>query len=348
MKISIGTSIKEGPWGGGNLFAINLRNFLTSEGHKVITTLDDEDIDIILITEPRKTSESSAFTHMDVKNYLNLVNPQALVMHRINECDERKNTNFVNKYLIEANKIADYTVFVSTWLKNLYTKQGISQKNNHVILAGANKEIFHSKGRSVWEYGDKLKIVTHHWGANWNKGFETYSQIDTLLEHDYWKNKIEFTYIGNLPKNFTFKNAKHVAPLSGQNLAREIKKNHLYITGSLNEPSGNHHIEGSQCGLPVMFIDSGGVKEYCQNFGIEFTNHNLEEKIEHILKNYKKFSVNMNNYPYNSNLMGKDFLNLFLEMNDMKKQLLIERTITSTGYFEKNLFRFKRVLKTKN
>ena len=28
MKISIGTNIKEGPWGGGNLFAKNLKNFL--------------------------------------------------------------------------------------------------------------------------------------------------------------------------------------------------------------------------------------------------------------------------------------------------------------------------------
>ena len=34
-------------------------------------------------------------------------------MHRINECDERKGTNFVNKYLIEANKIADYTVLLA-------------------------------------------------------------------------------------------------------------------------------------------------------------------------------------------------------------------------------------------
>ena len=64
MKISIGTNIKDGPWGGGNLFAINLRNFLLSKGHTVVTNLDDNDIDIILITEPRKTSESSAFTHI--------------------------------------------------------------------------------------------------------------------------------------------------------------------------------------------------------------------------------------------------------------------------------------------
>ena len=29
MKISIGSKIVEGPWGGGNLFAINLTNFLS-------------------------------------------------------------------------------------------------------------------------------------------------------------------------------------------------------------------------------------------------------------------------------------------------------------------------------
>ena len=64
MKISIGTNIKEGPWGGGNLFAINLRNYLIKQGHNVVHNLKDDDIDIILITEPRKTSESSAFTHI--------------------------------------------------------------------------------------------------------------------------------------------------------------------------------------------------------------------------------------------------------------------------------------------
>ena len=68
MKISIGTNIKEGPWGGGNLFAKNLKNFLVKSGHDVYDNLLENDLDIILITEPRKTSESSAFTHIDVKN----------------------------------------------------------------------------------------------------------------------------------------------------------------------------------------------------------------------------------------------------------------------------------------
>ena len=119
MKVSIGTKIKDGPWGGGNLFAKNLKNYLLSNGHEVTFDLDDDELDIILITEPRKTSESSAYSHEDVRKYLRYVNPSSLVVHRINECDERKNTNHVNKYLKHANKIADGTVFVSSWIKNL-------------------------------------------------------------------------------------------------------------------------------------------------------------------------------------------------------------------------------------
>ena len=44
MKISIGTNVKDGPWGGGNLFAINLTNYLHSEGHEVVSDLKDDDI----------------------------------------------------------------------------------------------------------------------------------------------------------------------------------------------------------------------------------------------------------------------------------------------------------------
>ena len=54
MKISIGTNIKDGPWGGGNLFAINLTNYLRENGHEVIYDLNESNIDIILMTEPEK------------------------------------------------------------------------------------------------------------------------------------------------------------------------------------------------------------------------------------------------------------------------------------------------------
>ena len=340
MKISIGTNIKDGPWGGGNLFAINLTKFLKSNGHDVCDNLKDDDIDIILITEPRITSESSAFTDIDVLSYLKFKNKNALVVHRINECDERKNTNYVNSTLIKANKTADGTVFVSNWLKNLFVKQGIKNQNLNVILGGADSEIFNSKLKEKYIEGEKFKIVTHHWGNNWNKGFDVYSKLDTLLENPAWRSKIDFTYVGNLPKDFQFRNAKHVTPLSGLGLANELKKHDIYVTASLNEPSGNHHIEAAQCGLPLLYIDSGGIPEYCHNYGLMFLDSNFEEKLLDMITNYEKYKNNMLQYPFNANKMCSDYLNLFNNMYEKKEQILSDRELpsfSSTKFLESKI-----------
>lgn len=327
MKISIGTNIKEGPWGGGNLFAINLKQHLESNGHVVINNLKDQDIDLILITEPRKTSESSAFTHIDVLKYLSFVKEDALVVHRINECDERKGTNYVNKYLLNANKISDSTVFVSKWIKDLYFNQGLNHENRHVILSGANQEIFNRKNFKMWDKNSKIKIVTHHWGANWNKGFDTYKKLDSMLNDKKWKDVFEFTYIGNLPKNFKFINSTHLSPLSGLSLANEIKQHNIYITGSINEPSGNHHIEAAQCGLPLMYIDSGGIPEYCEGFGLEFNLENIGEILLNMIKNYQSKFEKMKNYSRNSLSMSLEYEELFLELFKNKKETVASRDI---------------------
>ena len=345
MKISIGTKIKEGPWGGGNLFAKNLISHLESNNHTVVNSLEDDDIDLILITEPRKTSESSAFTHVEVSKYVQAVKNDCLVVHRINECDERKNTNFVNQYLIEANQIADYTVFVSKWLKNLFISQGMKDKNKLVILSGANNEIFNVENHIRWDGKTTLKIVTHHWGAHWNKGFETYKALDKLLGEDKYKNKLEFTYIGNLPKKFKFQNSKVVKPLSGHALADELKKNHVYLTGSVNEPSGNHHIEGAQCGLPLLFLDSGGTTEYSQDYGVKFNEFSFESAVDYILKNYEEYKLKIQDYPFDAKKMSFEYEKLFLEMLSSKEDILFERSKTKNiGFFDLYIYKLSRKL----
>jgi glycosyltransferase involved in cell wall biosynthesis len=345
MKVSIGTNIKEGPWGGGNLFAINLKNYLEKNGHTVIHDLKDNDIDLILITEPRKTSESSAFTHVEVLKYLSYVKEDAMVVHRFNECDERKNTNYVNKYLINANKIADHTVFVSEWLRSLYKMQGFGRIDSDVIYAGANKEIFNTSNFKPWDKANPIKIVTHHWGANWNKGFEYYLLLDSFMDDEKWKKVIEFTYIGNIPKKVNFKNTKVLQPLSGLNLAKEIKKNDMYLTGSINEPSGNHHIEAAQCGLPLLYINSGGIPEYCDGFGTMFNDKkDFEDKLSEAIKSYETISQNIQDYPYSAEIMSEDFLNLFNKMVENKKDYLDKRIITlNNSFISRKLYSFKRI-----
>ena len=45
------------------------------------------------------------------------------------------------------------------------------------------------------------------------KGWIDYKEVDEILNDLKWRNKLEFTFIGNLSKNQKFKNTKVIPPL---------------------------------------------------------------------------------------------------------------------------------------
>src|SRR4030042_6059078 len=250
MKISIGSNIIKGPWGGGNRFAISLSEYLRNKGWDVTTDLSDDDIDIILMTEPRITSETGAYNQRQISRYL-IRRPGTVVVHRINECDERKGTKGVNKYLMRANKVADYTIFISDFLKNLFINQGFSKsKNSSAVRNGADINLFNRKGREKWNRKSPFKIVTHHWGYSRNKGFDIYEKLGKI--NSVGNLEIEFSYIGRIPDNVKLEGVKIIPPISGKELAGELKSNHIIFHGSIKEPDGMHHIEGAIWGLPLL------------------------------------------------------------------------------------------------
>ena len=324
MKVSIGTKIFEGAYGGGNEFLKNLINFLKQNNIQVVNNLKDKDIDIILLTNPFVRSESSTFSNYEIDYYLNFINPSALVFQRINECDERKNTNFVNKTIIKRNKFVDINIFVSDWLKAIFQNSGLN-KNSVVIKGGPTKEIFNNKNKTLWNNNNPIKIVTHHWSNNFMKGFDEYLFLDNYIISNNLQSKFEFTYIGNLPKKNIFKVANVVKPLYGIELANELKKHDIYITGSKNEPSGNHHMEGALCGLPILYVNSGALPEYCKEFGIEFSKENLFEKIELMKKDYDLYIKNLHGYPYTFQNAANEYMKLFNESLMNKNEIIKKR-----------------------
>ena len=341
LKISINVEYKEGPWGGGNLFIANLKNYLESQGNEVIFNLFASDIDIILIIDPRMLSENVSYSVKEIKFYKSHINKNCKVVHRINECDERKNTTGLNDFYIKNNLVADYTIFVSNWLKNVYLKSGYSSTNYDVIMSGANNEVFNNSDRAIWNQKDPLRIITHHWGNDLNKGFDVYCYLDRKIQEKY-KDEIIFTYIGNLNNDIHFNSTIVHEPKFGEELASLIKENHVYLTASINEPSGNHHIEGAQCGLPILYRNSGGMPEFTKGYGIGFKGmDDFFESLDLLKIEYLNLFNKMENYPYNSSSMCKDYLNLFKSLNTLPQNTEKFNNKTKLEYF---LYLFNKFL----
>jgi hypothetical protein len=324
MKIAIGYYLQDGPWGGGNQFALSLANSLSLRGDSVRFDLHEPDIDIILMTDPRARSPNVSFSASKIFRYL-LKHPNAIVVHRINECDERKSTKNMNLRLRWANYVADHTVFIATWLTKLNVWR--NESPHSIILNGADGETFVGDRNISWDGASPLKLVTHHWGGNYLKGFDVYAKIDELLTTEEWRDKLEFTFIGNVPPNFSFRNATHIKPLQGKDLALELAKHHIYVTASINEPAGMHHIEGAMSGLPILYRNSGALPEYCSPFGIQYEDADFVPALQRAMHEYASLKEKMPSYPHTAQVMCTKYLSLFDDLVSNKQTIIANRKL---------------------
>lgn len=306
MKISVNIKEIDGPWGGGNNFYKSLKFYGNKKGYKIINHLFDNDIDLILILCNLKSSTSASYMVKSGVNYSKINNIP--LIQRVNECDLRKNTFGVDKEIISISEKVNGCIFVSEWLKSDVFRE-IKNENKISIRNGANTEIFK---KSIKKKNKIIKIITHHFSNNLMKGYRYYSELDKIIGKTDLKEKVEFTLIGNIPKEITFKNSKIISLLPIEKIAKELKNYDLYITASEYEPGANHVVEALASGLPVIYLNSGSMKEYVGEFGLEFTKSNIEKKIREAISSLDYLSAKVNNeYNYSAEVMCNQYFDFF-------------------------------------
>ncbi|MBF0128256.1 MAG: hypothetical protein HQM02_13725 [Magnetococcales bacterium] len=312
MKVSIGMRLQPGAWGGGNRFGKALADFLEARGHQVVFDLTARDIDIILLAEPDRKLKISAFDHGDILRYLLFRNPSALVLHRINNTSEARDDpeKRFNRFRILANRVADHTVFVSQWVRERYREAGFGDRPCSIILNGGDHRLWHpSPVREA--RGARMKLVTHHWSTHPKKGMALYQRLDALLSTSPWSEQLEFTYVGPLPEGVRFQNSRHVPPLAGDRLAEELRGHDIYITAASCEAGPNHVLEGALCGLPLLYVNSGSMAEYCAGFGLEFTPDTLAPTLARMLADHERWTGQMASFPLTADHMCQGYLERF-------------------------------------
>lgn len=310
MKVAINAKALDGPWGGGNRFVQALTDALQRRGDAVTNRLD-ADADLVLMVDPRWRNPQVTFGAGAIARHL-LRHPHSVAVHRINECDERKGEPFINAKLAKANYVADHTVFVGRWLADLPVWRQHLRPDWSVIRNGADAATFNADGFLPWNGAGRLRLVTHHWGYHPMKGFDIYAQLDAMLGETPWRERLEFTYVGNLPKGFAFRHARYVPPLNGAALAAELRGHHGYVTGSMNEPGGNHQNEGAMCGLPLLYRNSGCMPEYCAGFGTAFDGvADFPAALERYMAEYPALLERMPAWPHTAARMTAEWTGLF-------------------------------------
>lgn len=276
----------KGPWGGSGAFVNQMEAYLKWRGYSVRYDLK-RPTDVIVLIDPRNDLENKAFGCAEIAAYKR-ANPGAKILHRINECDQRKATPFMDGLLAKSNVLADHTVFISQWLRDYHAQRWFDTTKPHrCIYNGADPTFFHPVGNRPLRQGDCLRLVTHHWSNHPLKGFDIYEQVDGLIEAGRLKD-VEFWVIGQWPESIHWKRAKTYPPKSGRELADLLKMCHVYLTASRWEPCGMHHIEGAQCGLPLLYHeDGGGIVEAGLRYGLGFRD-DVGKAIEEVRDDYPR------------------------------------------------------------
>lgn len=315
MKIMFTLKPPTGSYGGGAFFVKNLSRYLVQNGHRITYNLD-RDIDVLIIIDPRK-SDYNRYSLNDVINYKNNINPNVKIIHRVNECDIKREVSInIEPLLINTMKFVNHIVFVSSWLRNYFIDKysNIISNNSNIdwlspkssfILNGVDLQNFDGKLKksntieniisSKLNNKEPIKIITHHWSNNYNKGFEIYNELDRLLNKIEYKKMFELTYVGNYNPNYKPSNIKMYPPTQGKELSNLLKQHDIYLTATQFEPGAMHYLEGAASGLPVLYRkNGGGANEICCDFGEEFIDMNdLFEKLEKILNNYMSYFNNI-------------------------------------------------------
>lgn len=181
-------------------------------------------------------------------------------------------------------ELADATVFQSHFSLTKHEELGLTFRNPVVIVNAPDPTLFHAQGRVPFAPARKIRLISSSWSDNPNKGAAVYQWLD---EHLDWS-RYDYTFVGRTP--VPFKNIRLVAPLPSAQLADELRQHDIFITASQNDPCSNALIEALACGLPALYLQSGGHPELVGDGGLGFAAAEaLPALLEQLVRDYSGY-----------------------------------------------------------
>ena len=271
--ISFGHTFVRPPWGGSNQFLLALQAELEGRGLRVGSNAIASRTRAVLLN-------SYVFDEQALRRQLH---PRCRVVHRVDGplSVYRGFDDGTDSYVAAINaELAHATVVQSQYSRRANAELGHVFVDPVVIGNAVDARIFYP-GRREPSARRKTRLVTTSWSDNPNKGADTYASLDERLDFS----RFEWTFVGRSP--VTFRNIRIVPPTDSRGVAEALRAHDVFVFASRHESNSNALLEALACGLPALFLASGGNAEVVGDGGVPFADvHGAMEQLELLVREY--------------------------------------------------------------
>jgi glycosyltransferase involved in cell wall biosynthesis len=180
-------------------------------------------------------------------------------------------------------RLADATIAISHATLEMYREIGIELVAPRVIYNGCDDRIFNSQGREPFRRDRKVRLISTSWSDNPRKGGPTYQWLEDELDWD----RFDFTFVGNT--STPFRRIRHISPVPSGELAAILRAHDVFITATEHDAYSNALVEALSCGLPAIYLDSGGSAEAVKEGGFGYREREeIPELLERLVDEYEE------------------------------------------------------------
>jgi glycosyltransferase involved in cell wall biosynthesis len=180
-------------------------------------------------------------------------------------------------------RLADATIAISHATIEMYRQIGIELVAPRVIYNGCDPRIFNPIGRAPFSRSRKIRLIASSWSDNPNKGGPTFRWLDRNLDWD----RFEFTFVGNVGESF--EHISRVPPVPSRELADLLRAHDVFVTATAHDAYSNALVEALSCGLPAIYLESGGSGEAVKEAGLGFRRDDeIPELLDRLVDEYEE------------------------------------------------------------
>jgi glycosyltransferase involved in cell wall biosynthesis len=179
-------------------------------------------------------------------------------------------------------ELADATIFQSSYSLQKHLELGLEFKSPCVIMNASDPRVFHPHGRITFDRRRKIRLISTSWSDNLNKGAPIYKWLEDQLDWD----RFEYTFVGR--SQIQFERIRMIAPVPSEQVAELLRQHDIYIIASRYDPCSNALIEALSCGLPAIYLNSGGHPEIVGEAGFAFLyKEEIPELLDRLVEEYE-------------------------------------------------------------